>query len=69
VRQVLADVLERPVRSLPLRSASAVGAAVLAGRGVGIDVVPRRETGALIEPRPSAELRAAEERWRQESVR
>jgi xylulokinase len=69
VRQVLADVLERPVRHLPLRSASAVGAAVLAGRGVGIDVVPRRETGPLIEPQPSAELRAARERWGQESVR
>jgi xylulokinase len=64
VRQVLADVLERPVRSLPLRSASAVGAAVLAGRGVGIDVVPRRETGSLNDPQPSAQLLAARERWR-----
>ena len=49
---------------LRLRSASAVGAAVLAGRGVGLDVVPRRETGPLIEPRPDPELRAAVERWR-----
>ena len=45
VQQLLADVLRRPVRHLPLRSASAVGAAVLAGRGIGLDVVPRREVG------------------------
>ena len=51
VQQVLADVLERPVRYLPLRSASAVGAAVLAGRGVGLDVVPQQAVGALLEPR------------------
>jgi xylulokinase len=64
VRQLIADVLGRPVRHVPLRSASAVGAAVLAGRGVGIDVVPRRETAPPIDPQPSAELRAARERWR-----
>jgi xylulokinase len=69
VRQLLADVLERPVRHLPLRSASAVGAAVLAGHGVGLDVVPRRESGPVTEPQPGAGLPAAEERWRRESVR
>nr|WP_246324043.1 FGGY family carbohydrate kinase [Petropleomorpha daqingensis] len=46
VRRLLADVLGRPVTWLPLRSASAIGAAVLAGRGIGVDVVPR------MEPRP-----------------
>ena len=64
VRQLVADVLRRPVRHLRLRSASAVGAAVLAGRGVGVDVVPRRDTGPLIDPQPDPELQAAVERWR-----
>lgn len=68
VRQLVADVLGRPVRSSPSRSASAVGAAVLAGRGVGTDVVPGRETGPLLDPRPGPELRAAVERWRERSV-
>jgi xylulokinase len=63
VRQLLADVLGRPVRHLRLRSASATGAALLAGRGVGLDVVPRRETGLLLQPRPSPELAAAAARW------
>jgi xylulokinase len=49
VRRLLADVLGRPVRWLPLRSASAIGAAVLAGRGIGVDVVPR------MEPRPDGQ--------------
>jgi xylulokinase len=49
VRRLLADVLGRPVRWLPLRSASAIGAAVLAGRGIGADVVPR------MEPRPDGQ--------------
>jgi len=43
VRRLLADALHRPVRSLPMRSASAIGAAVLAGRGTGLDVAPRME--------------------------
>jgi xylulokinase len=63
VRQLLADVLRHPVRYLPLRSASAIGAAVLAGRGVGADVVPAGPSGEVVDPRPDAELRAAAERW------
>jgi xylulokinase len=50
VQQAMADALQRPVRHLPLRSASAVGAAVLAGRAVGIDVVPRRDLGPVVAP-------------------
>ena len=50
VQQVLADALGRPVRAVRLRSASAVGAAVLAARGVGLDVEPRRDVGPLVEP-------------------
>jgi xylulokinase len=63
VRQLLADVLGRPVTHLPLRSASATGAALLAGRGVGLDVVPRREPGRPVLPRRSPELAAAARRW------
>jgi xylulokinase len=42
VRQLLADVLGRPVLRLGLRSASAVGAALLAARGTGLVVEPQR---------------------------
>jgi xylulokinase len=63
VVQLLADVLGRPVRSLRLRSASAVGAAVLAGRGVGLDVEPQRGAGPLVEPRPVPGLADAAARW------
>jgi xylulokinase len=63
VQQLLADVLGRPVRHLRLRSASAIGAAVLAGRGVGLDVVPERAAGAVVDPRTDADLRAAADRW------
>jgi xylulokinase len=50
VQQVMADALRRPVRHLRLRSASATGAAVLAGRGTGVDIEPRRQTGPVVEP-------------------
>ncbi|SEK20688.1 xylulokinase [Blastococcus sp. DSM 46786] len=51
VQQLLADELGRPVRPLALRSASAIGAAVLAARGVGADVVPQRAAEVLVAPR------------------
>ena len=51
VQQLLADELGRPVRHLRLRSASAVGAALLAARAVKADVVPDRGIGPLVEPR------------------
>ena len=63
VRQLLADVLLRPVRHLPLRSASAIGAAVLAGRGVGAELVPAGPAGEVVEPQSDAHLRAAADRW------
>jgi xylulokinase len=50
VQQLLADVLRRPVRYVRVRSASAVGAAMLAGRGTGVDVVPRWDAGPPVEP-------------------
>ncbi|MDK3258605.1 FGGY family carbohydrate kinase [Blastococcus capsensis] len=51
VQQLLADVLLRPVRAVRLRSASAVGAAQLGARGAGVDVVPRRAAGPVVDPR------------------
>jgi xylulokinase len=63
VQQLLADVLGRPVRHLPLRSASAIGAALLAARGTGHEVAVRQPEGEVREPRDSAALRAAAERW------
>ncbi|WP_116452622.1 FGGY family carbohydrate kinase [Blastococcus litoris] len=61
--QLLADALGRPVRPLGLRSASAVGAALLAGRGVGLDVDPAREEGPLVEPYGETHLEQAYARW------
>jgi xylulokinase len=63
VLQLLADVLGRPVRRLPLRSASAVGAAMLAARGAGMDVLPAAPPEPPVEPRPGAPMAAAAERW------
>jgi xylulokinase len=63
VQQLLADVLRRPVAHLALRSASAIGAAVVAGRGVGVDVVPEVAAGAVVTPRSDADLRAAAGSW------
>ncbi|SNS03268.1 xylulokinase [Geodermatophilus pulveris] len=66
VRQLLADVLAVPVRYLPLRSASAVGAALLAARGAGVPVPVRPGAGEPAEPRAVPELAAVRERWRAE---
>ena len=63
VQQVLADVLGRPVRYLRLRSASAIGAAVLAARGLGVQVEPERRPGPLVEPQPDPRLADAARRW------
>jgi xylulokinase len=65
LRQLVADVLDRPVSFVNLRSVSAVGAAVLAARGVGADLdVP----AAVVEVSPGDDqargaLDAAYERW------
>ncbi|MDP9431025.1 MAG: FGGY-family carbohydrate kinase, partial [Actinomycetota bacterium] len=66
VQQLLADVLTVPVRYLPIRSASAVGAALLAGRGRDADVVTGQAAGRPVEPRDVPELTAARDRWRAE---
>ncbi|WP_255410989.1 FGGY-family carbohydrate kinase [Blastococcus sp. TF02A-30] len=64
VRRLLADVTGRRVRWSPLRSASAIGAALLAARGTGAEVVPAGEGAAVVEPSRDAGLDAARERWR-----
>jgi xylulokinase len=64
VPQLLADVLGRPVRPLRLRSASAVGAALLAARGVGHDLPPRPEPAAEVAPGRDPAPATAYERWR-----
>ena len=66
VQQLLADVLAVPVRFLPIRSASAVGAALLAARGTGTEVATGLQTGRPVEPRPGPEPAAALDRWRAE---
>jgi xylulokinase len=63
VRQLLADVLGRPVGFLRMRSASAVGAALLAARGTGADLLPRRELEPPLDPDPDPALATAAERW------
>jgi xylulokinase len=50
VQQSLADALGRPVAHLRLRSASATGAAVLAGHAVDLAIEPERDTGPVVEP-------------------
>jgi xylulokinase len=63
VQQLLADVLGRPVQHVQVRSASAAGAAVLAGRGLGRELVPQRVGDPVVEPRQPAEAAAVRERW------
>jgi xylulokinase len=60
---VLADALQRPVRYVQVRSASAAGAAVLAARGVGLDLQPQRAAGPLVEPHGAGPFAAVRERW------
>jgi xylulokinase len=63
VQQLLADVLDRPVQYVQVRSASAAGAAVLAARGVGRELVPQRAVDPVVEPRGEAGAAAVRERW------
>jgi xylulokinase len=61
-RQLIADVLGMPMCHVHLRSASAVGAAVLAARGVGADL-PVRASVVEVTPSVDSALEAAYERW------
>jgi xylulokinase len=65
VRQLLADVLNRPIASVELRSVSGVGAAVLAARGVGVELTVAA-TVVEVEPADAAERAGLDEayaRW------
>jgi len=63
VRQLIGDVLGQPLRYVPLRSASAIGAAVLAARGVGESLTVATD---VLDVLPAAEPRmeAAYAGWR-----
>jgi xylulokinase len=63
VQQLLADALDRPVQHVQVRSASAAGAAVLAARGVGLELAPRRVSGPVVEPQQRGGFAAVRERW------
>jgi xylulokinase len=63
VQQLLADVLDRPVLHVQVRSASAAGAAVLAARGVGLELVPQRAADPVLEPQRPGGFAAVRERW------
>ena len=62
VRQLIVDVAGRPMRHVHLRSASAVGAAMLAARGVGA-VLPVPATVVDVHPVGDPALDAAYTRW------
>jgi xylulokinase len=62
VRRLVADALGTPVRYVALRSASAVGAAVLAARGLGVEVRVRSEV-ETVNPTGVPVLEQAYERW------
>jgi xylulokinase len=62
LRQLIADVIGAPMRYVDLRSASAVGAAVLAARGVGCSV-PVQAGIVEVVPSGDASLDEAYQRW------
>lgn len=61
--RLIADILGRPVRRIGLRSASAVGGAMLAARCVDTDLEVERLLAAATEPEDSPEIEAAYQRW------
>jgi xylulokinase len=63
VPQLIADTLQVPVHVLPDRSASALGAAVLAASGVGEHLGLVREDPVAFTPGPGARLQSAYEQW------
>ena len=62
VRRLIADVLGRPVSYVPLRSASGVGAAVLAARAVGVELSIATDV-VEVPASPSPALDDAYRRW------
>jgi xylulokinase len=62
MRQLIVDVVGRPICHVQLRSASAVGAAMLAARGVGSQLTVPATVTRLV-PSPNNALESAYERW------
>ena len=63
VAQMLADVLGAQIRVVPERSASALGAAMLAAAGVGRTLPPPAVEPVVFEPHERPALAQAYERW------
>jgi len=63
VPQMLADVLSAQVNVLPNRSASALGAAILAATGVGDEIPLVRERPRIFRPQRSPALQDSYHRW------
>jgi xylulokinase len=63
IGQLLADTLGVPVRRLRVPGASATGAAILAARGVGVNLPAMPSSGAAFTPMPAPEVHAAYQRW------
>jgi xylulokinase len=61
--RLAAGVLGRPVRRRRLRSASAVGAAMLAARCIGEDLVPEHPQDSVVDPAGSPQHEDAYQRW------
>ncbi len=63
VRQLVTDVLQQPVTYLQMRSASALGAALLAARGIGVRLTVPATIVDQIPSLQSSKLDAAYDRW------
>ena len=63
VRQALADVLGAELELVPARSASAIGAAMLAAQGAGSALPITSQVTTVVSPGPAPELSVAYERW------
>ena len=63
VAQLLADVLRATISVVPERSASALGAAMLAATGVGQTIAVAPGQPSVFEPRQDAHVESAYQRW------
>ncbi len=62
--QLVADITRRPVDVIQLRSPSALGAALLAARGVGLSIpIEPHEGSVRLDPREQGDLAQAFELW------
>lgn len=68
IQQLLADLLQRPVQRLDIRSASATGAAMLAARAVGQELRVHHQASPDVHPRGSDALEARYQTWRKRCV-